>query len=204
MGRLRKNFGDFFAPVAEDRRELPADPEAFDQPADRAPADRIRHVINHVDAAGRGYEPVLVVPEPVGAEALLIDEELALTHVGDLGEPPRPDSGQNADAILDHLAGKHAGREVADDLEAHAGGRERVEIARRGEKFPNARGIARDELLAVEMTNHGSRKGAGKPAGARKKFAPASLRGGKSFARSFRAGPLALHGVRGPRCATGD
>ncbi len=106
---------------------------------------------------------VFVVPEPVGPEALFIDKIFAFAHVGDLGEPARPQARQQPDAILDHLTGEHPWRNLADDLETQPRRCERVEVARRGEKFPDERGRGRDKLLAVELADHGGDENQSEP-----------------------------------------
>ena len=95
------------------------------------------------------------MPQPVRPDALLIHEIFALAHVRDLGDPARPHPRQQPDAILQQLPRIHPRRDTAHDLETQVCRRERVEIARRGEKFPHLLRLAPDQLLAMKMPNHG-------------------------------------------------
>lgn len=87
--------------------ELGADEQAVHRGGERVKGEGVVDAVEHPGAFVAGLETVEVMPEFVGAEALLVDEVAALLGLDDLRYPGRPDFWQDLDAVNDDLAGKH-------------------------------------------------------------------------------------------------
>ena len=141
------------AAVVEDLPQLAAHPEGVDEIAERAEGQGVGDPVGHEHAAVTRLETVFVIPEPVGADALLVHETDAGVHVADFGEPVYPAGRQDPDAVGNELAGMHR-RGRAKDAEFHFRRSERVEVVRSREEVPNAGGISGYELLAFKGVDH--------------------------------------------------
>ena len=122
--------------------------------AEGPPAGVVGNVVGHAHAARRRGEVVLMVPEPVGAGALFIDEKFPFPDLGDLREPAGLNPRQDSHAVLYDLARVHPRRDISQDAKAQVRRGEQVEVAGRGEEFPDRGRIAGYELFAVQMEDH--------------------------------------------------
>jgi len=109
----------------------------MDEFSERAEWEDVGHPVEHGDGAVSGVgEAMLVMPDMVGADTLLIDKEVRLADMGDLGEPVQGDAEQGSDAILDHQAGMHAGGQGGDEFEAEFRRSDAREVSRIGKEVP--------------------------------------------------------------------
>ena len=93
---------------------------------------------------------MLVMPEAIGAAALLVDKGMSRLNLGDLGEPARPHPTQWPKLVLDELPGVNSipfggGK----NLEFHLGRGEEGKIGRIREKRPDLIERSRNELDAM-------------------------------------------------------
>jgi hypothetical protein len=84
-------------------------------------------------SGARGADPVLMVPESVGAEALFVDEIGFGFDARDFREPGDRDVGNWTPAVFDHEAGMDPFGQVGrDDLESQRFRRDPAEVLRVG------------------------------------------------------------------------
>ena len=89
--------------------------------------DYIAHQYTPLD----GGKEVFVVPNGVGADALLVDKVLALANVRDLGDPAHRNSEERRDRVLNKQPWIHALGNVSVHYKAKARRRNLSEVARR-------------------------------------------------------------------------
>ncbi len=77
-----------------------------------------------------------MVPEPVGAEALLVHKTIRGLDVLDLGDPPPATESRQADAVLNDQPVLHDLRHLGDDLEPQPWRGDGVEVGRGLDKRP--------------------------------------------------------------------
>ena len=110
------------------------------------------HQVGHFHAAGNGSETVLVVPETIWADALLVDKKGARLYVGYFRHPEQWDVKQRPHGVSDNLTGVYffQMRGIGSDVKAHIFGRYFGQIGRRGEKFPGRFNGNRQALGAIK------------------------------------------------------
>ncbi len=105
--------------------------------AQPAEGDAVMNDIRHQYTLAVGLEMVLVVPEAVGAKALLIDEHPAIIYPGYLRHPVHRDAQYGFEAIFDDLAGINPPLMwFTDNGEAHPGRSNVLEVGRVAEELP--------------------------------------------------------------------
>ena len=81
-------FAHRFFAKREDLRELRLHEEGMHEIAEWSERQHVSHPVGHFDSAAvERLEVMLVVPDAIWADALLIHEEFPLLHMRDLGEP---------------------------------------------------------------------------------------------------------------------
>ena len=109
------------------------------QPPQNPKGQGIVHPIEHAYAMFRGLKEMLVVPNSVRANALLIHEVLLVFHVGDLCGPFHTDTKQGRNTVVNEKTFIHALWHGAKDFKAQVFRRDFGQIVRRGEEFPGLR-----------------------------------------------------------------
>ena len=97
---------------------------------------------------------MLVVPDAVGADALLIHEKFPRLDVGDFREPADGEAEQRPHAVLDHHPGMDALGQVGEDRKIQFGRRDPRQIARVGKKVPRALQARAQDLRGLQCSNH--------------------------------------------------
>jgi len=111
-------------------------PEAMNWCGEWAEGQSVGYPIGHFYPVVASDKQVFMVPDAVGSGTLLVDEESARADMRDFGQPANANARKESDAIGDHLACIH-GAGVGQSLEMELGRGERIQILRRGEKFPH-------------------------------------------------------------------
>ena len=131
--------------VGEDLLELAPDDQAIDQVSERPERKLVFDLIGHQGAAVHRAERVVVLPSPVRAAELDVDEPMWRV----IGVDPRPprhrDPQQRSKAVVDHEAGPHRAV-LGQELEPHRGRGDAPEIVGVGEELEHVRQRAWDEL----------------------------------------------------------
>jgi hypothetical protein len=78
--------------------------------------ERIGHDVIYLDTFFAYMKKMLVVPEPVGSQPLLVNETPRGIDMGDLGQPTHLQPKQRRDMIVYQHAGSHVGRERSNDF----------------------------------------------------------------------------------------
>lgn len=103
-----KNLANGVVAELEDSLQSRGDEEGMDNFSQWAEWELVGDLVLHGDRAVTGIGKVmLVVPDAVGADALLIDKIVWLMHLGDLREPCERDAKQRPDPVLDHQTWMH-------------------------------------------------------------------------------------------------
>src|SRR5512143_2823581 len=144
--------GEEPTPEGEELREPASDHRTDEHPTDRAERNGVVDEVLHFDAPFHLPEVVLVVPEPVRSEPLLVDEQRRLPHVGDLRDPPHRDPRDRADAVRDDHAGVHLPRRVRRHLETERGRRDPRQVPRVREEPPR---LLEGDREALHFPHHG-------------------------------------------------
>ena len=116
---------------------------------DGAAEGMMADVVEAERAAVALLERVGVVPEPVGAAQLHVDETMRRFPRDDPGAPAEGQA-MDAEAVIDHRAGAHLDRRGRDDVELQKGRREFFQIRSVGEEGEDFGAWARKPLLGVE------------------------------------------------------
>jgi hypothetical protein len=120
----------------------------------RAQRERVVDAIAHDRAVRVRRELVTVVPQPVRAPDLAIDERRARLPLLDPRRPAQREAVQ-AQAVLDQRAGAHGHRLGREDLEAQPRRRDRLQVAGAGEEREHFLARAPHDLCTLEaMRSH--------------------------------------------------
>jgi hypothetical protein len=125
-----EQFFHYFCSVFENVFDAFSEKEAV---SDGPKETERKHVINlvvHIGAGGRCHKGMLVMPELVRAEALLVDEVMAGYHIGNFGHPFHTDAQKRRECIRDDLPGIHVFSVffVGGHREIHVRGRDLLQI----------------------------------------------------------------------------
>ena len=136
-------WGEHFLqfPFAEgkDRLYLIVDEKPGCQSADKAFANIVVQDVGHFDASGHLPEMVFVVPEAVGADALLVDEIVILADVGDFGDPVHGNIEEWRYLVSDEQSLVHFPGHFRGNHKRHVVGGDLVQIAGRRKEIPGFR-----------------------------------------------------------------
>lgn len=117
--------GDFFA-VIENVIELLVDVECVGDGAKGPEGHDVAHAVNEADAFRSFRDFVVVIPDLIRADALLIDEGVLLADMLEFGQPCLLAEKGDADFIFDEQAICHFLRNIRDDLKGQVVGCDRV------------------------------------------------------------------------------
>ncbi len=104
-------------PEGEYTFKLPSDEPTAEHPSRRAEGEGIMHEVFHRGSSFHLAEVVLVMPETVGTETLLVHEQVRLPDMGDLGHPADRDPKQRPDRVRDDHPWNHPGRRLGDNFD---------------------------------------------------------------------------------------
>jgi len=82
-----------------------ADHDGVQADADGSTGQAVMHLIAVFDAAVHRRQPMLVMPEAVGAVALFVHEKMGCRHMGDFRHPGNRDAGHGPDPVSDDQPG---------------------------------------------------------------------------------------------------
>lgn len=117
-------------------------------PKRRAVGDDVRHA----DAAVDLFQSVLVMPNGIRTEALLVDEELAWLYLGDLRDPVSFDTRKRVDVVTDDLTGIGVlPIDLGFDLKTHGLGGDLLQILGTGNEVPQLTSTGRKVLNGLQL-----------------------------------------------------
>lgn len=124
--------------MVEDAFEGGADEEGVSDFSDEGEGDFVSDAVEEGDAGvvGGFGDLVVVIPEFVGADALVIDEGVAGADVFDFGEPGASAEERDADAVFDEEAIGHFLGEIGDDFEVEIIWGDTVEVGGGFDEIP--------------------------------------------------------------------
>src|SRR5659263_115103 len=108
-------------PEVEYTFKLPSDEPTAEHPSRRAEGEGIMHEVFHRGSSFNLAEVVLVMPEPVGTETLLVHEHPGFQNMRDFGYPADRDAGENTYGVRHDHPGMHPQRDVGRDLDPQGG-----------------------------------------------------------------------------------
>jgi len=145
MFRLNSEyFFNHLFPEAKYFREFFSDDRQHD-PAHGVEREGIMDHVGHFNAPGNLPEEVLVVPESVRTDALLIDEEFMFFNLADLGDPGYGDPKHGPDYVSDDLPGVHLRPGIGGDLKSHGRRGDLLKVPRVGKECPAGIQIGRNK-----------------------------------------------------------
>lgn len=127
--------------------------DQFPQPT---PGHDVVHGIRHFDAARHSPEAMLVKPEAVRPEALLIDKPAVMLQVLDFRNPGQRNASHGDDPVGDDKARVQRVRHFRGNPEPQEAGRHGLQVARGGEEWPGFFQADGEELSALKAVDiHG-------------------------------------------------
>jgi hypothetical protein len=111
-------------------------------------------MISHEQTVFCALEKVLMMPEPVWPDALLIHEKIWLSYLGDLGHPAQTQHRYWADSVREDLPGVHGDRRRTGQIEGQPPRRYPTQIGRIGEKSPALIKTQRQRLGLRQTVKH--------------------------------------------------
>ena len=126
------------------------DYERMRQPSERPECKTIVYCVRDFDTASHWHEKMLVVPEPIGAKTLFVNEITVFFKMGNLSNPCKRDAGKRRNPIAYHHTRKHFSDIGGNNLEIQPWGCDARKVERRGKKFPGGLNGGRQYLRSAD------------------------------------------------------
>jgi len=130
--------------------KLPSDESAAEHPSRRTEGEGVMHEVFHRGSSFHLAEVVLVMPEPVRAETLLVHEQPGLQHVRDFRYPADRDAGINPDGVRHDHPRVHARRDAGGDPDSQGGRSDPFEVPGIREEIPCLRNGNREVTQGMD------------------------------------------------------
>lgn len=147
----REDFPDPFGPIGEDPPQPGANPQPVDQIPQGSERQLISDLVPHLHPLSQGREKVLVEPEPIRAQTLLVSKIIGLPDLGDLRQPGGSQQRKEPDLVGHELSLVRGQATPEQDRKIEIRRGDLVQIPWIRKKGPDPIEPCRDDLAPVKL-----------------------------------------------------